>query len=389
MEEISIEVQGDLVEEAKNRPLSSDEVRKQLQKTGQSDFYFENLSVSMDAAVFLTVKSLNELRRRALSALKEKMITGYRRKWLPVTSLESLNTVSKDIQDDLPKIQLQISVYQLEQWYKLVEMIRKADHNWRNNIQIRIYVPSDFFVLMPDFLEQIKEATDSEGIECFLALPRIFRKRSDSFLHRCMDIIPSFQGLLIRNLEELAFIQEQHYDGKLVGDYTLYQWNCSAISVLEKSFDEFCYPLELSEKEILDCKNLSGSYFIYGRVPMMVSANCVKKTLDHCSQKENGFSYTLVDRYHKNLPVYCNCIHCYNEIYNAVPTSLHKEIPQLLKKGFCKFRLDFSDEKAEEVQRICEYYFSIFKPKEMQSWNKTQNFPISETTTGHLKEGAY
>ena len=51
---------------------------------------------------------------------------------------------------------------------------------------------------------------------------------------------------------------------------------------------------------------------------MMVTANCVTKTTDHC-RREEGFGITeLTDRYHKVFPVMRNCTHCYNIIYNSV-----------------------------------------------------------------------
>ena len=63
--------------------------------------------------------------------------------------------------------------------------------------------------------------------------------------------------------------------------------------------------------------------------------------------------------------------------------SCHKELPQLLKNYFYKFRLNFTNEDADTTRRILEYYDSkLYEP------DITAEFPIKEYTLGHFKEGA-
>ena len=52
---------------------------KQLKKTGNSRFYFENLSIELDDNLFIPLKALNEIRREALDKLEEKILTRYTR----------------------------------------------------------------------------------------------------------------------------------------------------------------------------------------------------------------------------------------------------------------------------------------------------------------------
>jgi len=69
-----IAVEGCMVEEALNRPLSEDDVRKQLNKTGDTLFYFDELEVIMEDNCFMAVKLLNELRRDAFDMLKKELL---------------------------------------------------------------------------------------------------------------------------------------------------------------------------------------------------------------------------------------------------------------------------------------------------------------------------
>ena len=71
-----VAVEGDMVLEAQNRPLAKEDVIKQLSKTGDSLFDFNNIEIQMEDNCFMPVKALNELRRRAFNALMEELING-------------------------------------------------------------------------------------------------------------------------------------------------------------------------------------------------------------------------------------------------------------------------------------------------------------------------
>ena len=80
--ECSVSLAGDTVLEALKQPMDETRIRKQLQKTGNTPFYFEELTVTLTGEVFLPVQSLNELRRRGLEALEEAVLKQYRREVL-------------------------------------------------------------------------------------------------------------------------------------------------------------------------------------------------------------------------------------------------------------------------------------------------------------------
>ena len=69
-----IECEGGPVDIAQNRPISEDDVRKQLGKTGDSFFEFEQLAIEMEDDCFMPVRSLNEIRRKAFDMLKEDIL---------------------------------------------------------------------------------------------------------------------------------------------------------------------------------------------------------------------------------------------------------------------------------------------------------------------------
>ncbi|MCC8150965.1 MAG: U32 family peptidase, partial [Lachnospiraceae bacterium] len=64
---------------AEKRPLSEDEVRSRLSKTGDTPFSLADLQIDMETGCFVPVKQLNELRRSAFDRLNHKMLQPYRR----------------------------------------------------------------------------------------------------------------------------------------------------------------------------------------------------------------------------------------------------------------------------------------------------------------------
>ena len=76
--EFSVRMEGETVQPAQKRPMSEEEIRKQLSRTGGSGFAAEKIDVAIKGDVFLPVKSINELRRGVLEKLRGERIAAYR-----------------------------------------------------------------------------------------------------------------------------------------------------------------------------------------------------------------------------------------------------------------------------------------------------------------------
>ena len=59
--------------------MTKDDLTKQIIKTGDSDFCFDEITVDTDDKSFVRVASVNRLRREALQLIKDKMLNGYKR----------------------------------------------------------------------------------------------------------------------------------------------------------------------------------------------------------------------------------------------------------------------------------------------------------------------
>lgn len=363
---------GETVEKAQNRPITIEDVRKQINKTGNSNFYFDTLNIHLDEEVFVPIKQLNALRREALEFLQFHLLEKYKRTFELTDVFPISHNNTKNFKNVKPL--LRVSVMDYEQFTVIMNSPIDID---------RIYIPADILYLDQAIYEKVTTFRSSFGGDIYLSLPRILRKRDEKYLEFIEHTLEFFDGVMVKNIEYLSFIHSIGYKGKIVTDSSVYNWNKQSLACLEGVRDEFTYPLELTLRENISLENTEGEYVVFGRTPMMVSANCIRKTTGCCNAKNNGFSQYITDRYRKALPVYTNCIHCYNEIFNAISMSCHKEISHLLKNGFYKLRLNFSNEDADTTYNILSYYNNL-----LFGTDTKKEFPLKEYTVGHFKEGA-
>lgn len=248
----------------------------------------------------------------------------------------------------------------------------------------KIFVDADLF---------LRDMTAQRALlpakEYFLVLPRIFRKRSYKYLPDYEKLLRNkcFSGAMVRNFEELEWLCEIGYTGKVCSDNTVYVWNNASLSLLSRQLDCVTLPLELNRKELsklnrdMDC---GSGLVLYGYIPMMCSANCVRKTLAHCIKDTASTDnrYHLTDRYRNVFTVTQNCKHCYNVLYNTVPLSLHGQLEGILEKEYNQLRLDFSIEDELQTTAVIRYYAG-----RMAGGFSSREFPFKEFTNGHYKRG--
>ena len=189
------------------------------------------------------------------------------------------------------------------------------------------------------------------------------------------------RGFLVRNYEEAAFVRGLEGGFEMVPDAGLYCFNSESIRFWAHYCREYTLPWELNRKEAGRLARFAQSagmrtvMTVYGRIPMMVTANCIRRTAGQCPKAGTAAAAStflqLKDRYGVVFPVAINCTHCYNIIYNSVPFSLHQQENVVKRIGADVRRYDFTTESAAECRQIL-------------SGGK----PFGEScTTGHLKRG--
>ena len=107
-------------------------------------------------------------------------------------------------------------------------------------------------------------------------------------------------------------------------------------------------------KEIRRKECSRSEMIVYGYYPMMISAQCVKKTCGTCDHQSG--TVQLKDRYGNYFMTKSFCDFCYTVIYNSVPTSLWEETEQIKSAGVQALRMNFTWENRKECKRLLEFF---------------------------------
>ena len=384
--ECEITLEGAPVEEASRQPITRENIEKQLGKLGDSHFHLEGpIQARVSGNAFYPLKAINELRRKGLALLEEQVILQngfpYER------NLEAVSPAGNDRREEAsfkkeqaPGVSFAVSLRTKEQWQGFCRAMLRQDSPAISG-KLRLYLDADLLLQDKTAVAEIFRELKGKEIQCMVSLPKILRLRDQQYLKALREFlaenIAEIHGFQAASLEQIELLRQWNFPGKeIIGDHSLYLWNWTCLEFWKEKIDGFCLPLELTaaeQKALLD-PDFPAEKVLYGRIPMMVTANCVVKTTGQCRPKEGPEITELVDRYHKHFPVLRNCTHCFNVIYNSVPLSLHKDREKW--QGRVSGRLDFTTESEAETREILEYFTGA-----------SSRLPYAEYTTGHEKRG--
>lgn len=362
---------GETVQLALKQPVTRENIEKGLDKLGNTVFSIYSMDIVMDDNIFYPLKAINELRRSAVADLETLLLADHApdrtAKRYPVPS------GSDSISKEPPAAGLRV----------LCSTASQLEAVLSSKIPVvRLYLDSESCET-PDELHRLMESTKKRlsAAEVFIALPHIVRQKDHRILQNLLPALQLADGCLFRNMESYAFLVQNKFSGKLSSDASVYIWNRETLAFWAgKDVDSFCLPYELNMRELGRLISPGHTYeqIVYGRIPMMLTANCIAKTSGNCPAAPSGRGFALQDRYRKEFPVSVHCRHCYNIIYNSVPLSLHDTAPRLASQS--ALRVDFTLEKETQAGAILRYFHSILTGQEA-------DLPYKEYTTGHSKRG--
>lgn len=367
---VQVMAQGEMVQTAANRPLEEDRIRKQMMKTGETEFVFDTLDIFMGERIFLPVQQLNELRRQGIELLENAILQPLKRKALPRSS-----EVTQRKEEGRKLSGMSASVVNCQQLKAVLEV---------PGIE-RIYADCGMFPVDTFYDSVLKVVKDGEKRqkECYLMLPHMVRDwelkgRKESF-HRLVE--NGLCGFVVRNMECYGILKQMGLEKKAILDFNLYTMNDESQKFWKNQGILWnTIPLELNGKELRFRDNRSSEMMVYGYIPLMISVQCLQKNLDHCNKQ--CAVLTVKDRYQKEFHAVCNCEFCYNTIYNSLPLSLLGDADQIRKLETGGYRLSFTLENEEETKRIAREFVAVY----CEGREPKQDF-LGETTRGHFGRG--
>ena len=392
---IKVSYQGDMVLVAQNRPLTKEVVTEKITKTGNTPFVFENLEVTMDDDIFMPVNQLNQLRRGALEALEEALLKPYERTLPELVETSSAETDRHTTGNAIKEKQIsgqsllqtsgQQSAGSSTEVRVLIEDAEQLPAVLKADFVDTVYLDCMLYT-RENLLRKLSEDIDrvhASGKKAFYVFPFIFRQQTSLFYEKIMPELKKLplDGIMVRSLDEIAFIKEWGNENwQMVSDSNLYTYSNEAAEYFYRlGMIQDTIPVELNRKEILRRENSRSEMIIYGRLPLMITAQCIHKNTLGCMHQHKVLN--LKDRYSVHFPVKNFCSECYNVIYNSLPVCLFKEDVTVKKIAPAAVRLSFTTETEEETEQILTIYGDIYK-----NGGILGQMPM-ECTNGHFKRG--
>ena len=363
---IKVSYQGDMVLVAQNRPLTKEVVTEKVTKTGNTPFVFEKLEVTMDDDIFMPVNQLNQLRRGALEALEEALLKPYERTLPELVETSSAETDRQTTGNAIKEKQIsrqslsqtsgQQSAGSSTEVRVLIEDAEQLPAVLKADFVDTVYLDCMLYT-RENLLRKLSEDIDrvhASGKKAFYVFPFIFRQQTSLFYEKIMPELKKLplDGIMVRSLDEIAFIKEWGNENwQMVSDSNLYTYSNEAAEYFYRlGMIQDTIPVELNRKEILRRENSRSEMIIYGRLPLMITAQCIHKNTLGCMHQHKVLN--LKDRYSVHFPVKNFCSECYNVIYNSLPVCLFKEDVTVKKIAPAAVRLSFTTETEEETEQI-------------------------------------
>lgn len=361
--DVIVECIGQEVQAALKQPLDPARIEKQMRKTGNTEFTFDNLEILIEGNVFLPMQALNELRREGIEELTEQIQMQYRREEAGCGMKKATAGFDSDadgVTETAGKKECCISA----------SVQNKAQLDTAVNSKIR-YI----------YLEEDVEFEREDGVQYFLAMPYIFRENTIKRYEKMYtEIEKKYDGILIRNWESYAWLKRHEYQKEIRSDYNLYIFNRKTKEELRRlGIARGTASVELNDRELARIGIEEQVFIAYGYQPVMISAGCIQKTSASCDGK--GGVLSISDRYQKKFAVRRYCRDCYNVMYNSAPLFLADKAEEVHALAPAELRLDFTTESSGQVKEICHAYTLAF-----EKGCKTEP-PMQDYTRGHFKRG--
>ena len=224
--------------------------------------------------------------------------------------------------------------------------------------------------------------------------PRIVRNREYKRLEKsdeyCRDHVQ------ISALGQLKYYKENSESVKFDVDYYLNPFNSETINHYKKEGAEtVCISQELNLHEIKETTqytDLEIETVAYGYIPMMLSEYCPMGVVARSCKKDKRCAnckeskYVLRDFKGEEYRV-SQDIFCRSTIYNSSANCLINNLDELSEAGINIFRLDFTHETPELIEKITESFIDVIENDFVADAKSLEVFEDMDTTLGHLYKG--
>ena len=349
--------------DALKTPISVERVVKQISKTTNTPFSFENITVLLDDGLYVpSISTLNELRRTALEKVEQEILSRAKR------TLLDLSKKSKESITYTPNVknpEISVLFRQLDLDFDYTKLDKEKITN--------IYVSLELFI-SKKYSKIISYFSDNYNL--YIYVPSIIKTNYKNIALSTIEqavIIYNIKGFIVSNIGDFELLKKYSKDYEFIGNYTLNVFNNNTMEEYRKlGLSRITLSRELNQeliKEMLANANLNTEMIVYGNLPLMASSYCflgkTNKCYPNCGTncKKNN-KYYLKDRLGFNFRVVPNSIETVTLICNSKTLSIStKDLPVNF------VRLDILDESINEINEAVDKAYNREKLEGLQYTN--------------------
>lgn len=349
--------------DALKTPISVERVVKQISKTTNTPFSFENITVLLDDGLYVpSISTLNELRRTALEKVEQEILSRAKR------TLLDLSRKSKESITYTPNVknpEISVLFRQLDLDFDYTKLDKEKITN--------IYVSLELFI-SKKYSKVISYFSDNYNL--YIYVPSIIKTNYKNIALSTIEqavMIYNIKGFIVSNIGDFELLKKYSKDYEFIGNYTLNVFNNNTMEEYRKlGLSRITLSRELNQeliKEMLANANINTEMIVYGNLPLMASSYCflgkTNKCYPNCGTncKKNN-KYYLKDRLGFNFRVVPNSIETVTLICNSKTLSVStKDLPVNF------VRLDILDESINEINEAVDKAYNREKLEGLQYTN--------------------
>lgn len=324
-------VLGPEPEVARTQELTLDALKSRLSKTGGTPYRCVRVTGDITPGLTVSAAAINGLRRDALNQLTALRSRKQERMLMPLPRLQRLKGPK-----DAPGYTVQVTTRE-QITPKLLKMMPAV-----------LYVPLHVLIEDESFTRKL-----CDSVRVAAVLPRIVHDDRLSRLREELRLVRALgvRQALVGNLGLLLPAREAGLEVR--GDYGLNIYNSVSMNVLrELELHSATLSFEMTLPQVRDIsKILPTELLAYGRLPLMITENCVIRAKAGECACHQGLT-KLVDKTGAEFPVIRDGNTCRNVILNGKKLNWLDRQADLSKLGLWALRLYFTTENAQEVDRV-------------------------------------
>lgn len=312
----SVKVVGDVPEKAINKPMTAESLTERLGKLGGTQFYANEVNITVDDGLILSASKINEMRREAVEKLNKTDKISFKYKAFDVVRAKAKNSAP----------------YATASFKSAAQIPDK--HPFKT-----VFIPIDSSV--EDFVDNRAGVVLPRGL---FGIENELKSKLEKLKKAGVN------KALCGNIGSYQLCKDMGFE--VWGDFGLNVFNSVSANLVERPILSF----ELTQSQINNINAPDTGMLVYGYAPLMLTRNCPIKNDIGCFEC-NGHGH-LTDRKGMKFPVICSDFPCV-EMLNCVPTYMLDRLDEI-HTDFIHFA--FTVESEKQVENIISLYESGAKP---------------------------